>query len=69
MGPTEDYLSIGIDESGKPIEPSHHVFQINLTGCVNTVLIGIHFMRKQECSGSIIITASASSEFYPFRLG
>jgi hypothetical protein len=34
---------------------------VNLTGCLYTVKLGIHYLRKNSAGGSIVIAASASS--------
>lgn len=62
-----DYLAEALDENGDLLEPTHLVFDINLRAVVNTCTLAIHYMRKQDAGGSIVLTASASS-FQRFRL-
>ncbi|KAF2442340.1 NAD(P)-binding protein [Karstenula rhodostoma CBS 690.94] len=55
------------DSNGDLVEPDDRVYQLNLKGCANTCALAIHYMRRQETGGSIVVTASASS-FQRFRL-
>ncbi|KAK7178890.1 hypothetical protein DPSP01_014199 [Paraphaeosphaeria sporulosa] len=61
------YLEENFDANGELLEPDDLVNQINLKGCANTCALAIHYMRRQETGGSIVVTASASS-FQRFRL-
>ena len=49
------------------MEPTHMTLDVNLKGVLNTVALGLHYLRKHEHGGSVVITASASS-FQRFRL-
>ncbi|KAK5077280.1 hypothetical protein LTS08_008578 [Lithohypha guttulata] len=60
------YLDEKLDENGDLLEPTHLVLDINLKAVVNTVALAIHYMRRQDSGGSIVLTASASS-FQRFR--
>jgi len=60
------YLDEKVDENGDLLEPNHLVYDINLKGAVNTCALAIHYMRRQDLGGSIVLTASASS-FQRFR--
>ena len=57
---SDNYLECKVDEDGEVVEPSHRTMEINLKGCINTVVLGMHYM-KMKGQGSIIVTASASS--------
>lgn len=61
-----NYLDERFDENGDLLEPTHLVFDINLKAVVNTCALAIHYLRRQEHGGSIVLTASASS-FQRFR--
>lgn len=61
------FLEEALDENGDLLEPNHLVFDVNLKGVVNTVALAIHYLRRQESGGSIVLTASASS-WQRFRL-
>lgn len=54
-------LSDEFDENGELKRPSHIVFDVNLAAVVDTVKLGIHYLRKSPSGGSIVVTASASS--------
>lgn len=61
------YLDEQLDQNGDLLEPNHLVYDVNLKGVVNTVALAIHYMRRQDSGGSIVLTASASS-FQRFRV-
>ncbi|KAL1960610.1 hypothetical protein VTO42DRAFT_7189 [Malbranchea cinnamomea] len=60
------YLDETLDENGDLQEPNHSVLDVNLKGVINTTALAIHYMRKQNTGGSVVITASATS-FQRFR--
>lgn len=60
------YLDEKLDENGDLLEPNHLVLEINLKAVANTCALAIHYLRRQEQGGSIVLTASASS-FQRFR--
>lgn len=60
------YLDEKLDENGELLEPTHLVLDINLKAVINTCALAIHYLRRQEQGGSIVLTASASS-FQRFR--
>lgn len=60
------YLDEKLDENGDLLEPTHLVFDINLKAVANTCALAIHYLRRQDNGGSIVLTASASS-FQKFR--
>jgi NAD(P)-dependent dehydrogenase (short-subunit alcohol dehydrogenase family) len=59
--PTVSLLEDDVDENGDLLAPKLDTFNINLTGCVYTVKLGIHYLRKNPNGGSIVMTASGSS--------
>ncbi|KAI3397503.1 hypothetical protein diail_10715 [Diaporthe ilicicola] len=60
-----DLLSDEFDEHGELLRPNHIVYDVNLTAVVDTVKLGIHYIRKVPDGGSIVVTASSSS-YQPF---
>lgn len=66
IGPKMDLLSDEFDEDGELKRPDHIVYDVNLASVVDTVKLGIHYIRKRPSGGSIVVTASASSyQRYP----
>lgn len=66
IGPKTDLLSDEFDEDGELKRPNHTVFDVNLVAVVDTVKLGIHYIRRNPSGGSIVVTASASSyQLYP----
>jgi NAD(P)-dependent dehydrogenase (short-subunit alcohol dehydrogenase family) len=63
----EDYLPGELDENGKLKEPTHNNLRVNLIGCMNSVILGLHYLRQQGEGGAIVITASASSMSFSFH--
>lgn len=61
IAPTISLLEEGVDASGDLLPPDLKTFNVNLTGCLYTVKLGIHYIRKNTTGGSIVITASGSS--------
>ncbi|KAG8162526.1 hypothetical protein KVR01_008291 [Diaporthe batatas] len=60
------FANAGFDEDGELSRPNHIVFDINLTAVVDTVRLGIHYIRKNPSGGSIVVSASSSSyQRYP----
>jgi hypothetical protein len=64
IGPRADYVSLAEDSKGDLVEPTHETLNVNLIACMNTVSLGIHYMKKQEKGGSIVMTASGSSAYF-----
>ncbi|KAG6356498.1 hypothetical protein INS49_015886 [Diaporthe citri] len=61
-----DLLSDEFDEDGELKRPNHIVLDVNLAAVVDTVKLGLHYIRKNPSGGSIVVTASASSyQRYP----
>ncbi|OAG40123.1 hypothetical protein AYO21_05601 [Fonsecaea monophora] len=56
-----DYFDLQVDDLGQPKEPSRLCYEINVIGLINTVTLAIWHMARQETGGSIILTASATS--------
>lgn len=50
-----------LDENGDLLPPKLNTFNVNLIGCVYTVKLAIHHLKKNSNGGSIVATASASS--------
>lgn len=64
IGPRANYLSDEVDRNGDPVEPVQKTMDVNLRACMNTVTLGIFYMKKQESGGAIVMTASGSSESF-----
>jgi len=57
----EDLFVDDFDElTGALREPKHTVVAVNLIGVLNTVKIAVSIMRKQDSTGSIILTSSSA---------
>ncbi|KAJ0119893.1 hypothetical protein J7T55_000743 [Diaporthe amygdali] len=66
IGPRMNLLSDEFDEDGELKRPNHIVYDVNLAAVVDTVKLGIYYIRKNPSGGSIVVTASASSyQRYP----
>ncbi|KAF2024644.1 NAD(P)-binding protein, partial [Setomelanomma holmii] len=61
IGPTISLLEDDIDENGDLLPPKLNTMDVNLTGCMYTVKLGIYYLKKNPNGGSIIMTASGSS--------
>ncbi|KAG9199572.1 hypothetical protein G6514_008334 [Epicoccum nigrum] len=61
IAPTTSLLEDDLDEDGNLAPPNLKTLDVNLTGCLYTVKLGIHYLRKNPTGGSIVITASVSS--------
>ncbi|KAF1949676.1 NAD(P)-binding protein [Byssothecium circinans] len=62
IGPTESFLEEDLDEDGELKKPNLKTVEVNLTGVIYTVKLGIHYLRKNGAEGgSVVMTASASS--------
>lgn len=59
--PTVSLLEDDVDENGDLLPPKLDTMNVNLTGCMYTVKLGIHYLRKSSSGGSIVMTASGSS--------
>jgi NAD(P)-dependent dehydrogenase (short-subunit alcohol dehydrogenase family) len=60
--PVANYLSDEVDSNGDPVEPNQKTMDVNLKGCMNTVTLGVFYLKKNKEGGSIVMTASGSSE-------
>jgi NAD(P)-dependent dehydrogenase (short-subunit alcohol dehydrogenase family) len=54
-------LEDDVDENGDLLPPRLNTMNVNLMGCIYTVKLGIHYLKKNPAGGSIVMTASASS--------
>lgn len=61
ISPTITLLEDDVDENGDLLPPKMNTLNVNLTGCLYTVKLGIHYLKKNPNGGSIVITASGSS--------
>ncbi|KAH7084529.1 hypothetical protein FB567DRAFT_84660 [Paraphoma chrysanthemicola] len=61
IAPTVSLLEDDVDENGDLLPPKLNTLDVNLTGCLYTVKLGIHYLKKNPKGGSIVMTASASS--------
>ncbi|KAI1195697.1 short chain dehydrogenase [Nemania serpens] len=61
IGPSTDYVSgIELDKNGDPREPTSATLDVNLKGVINTATLGVHYIRQNPSSGSVVINASAT---------
>lgn len=61
ISPRATYFEDNTDADGDPLPPDFRTIDINLKGVINTVSLAMHYLRKQERGGSIVLTASASA--------
>lgn len=61
IGPTINLMEEDVDENGDLLPPKLDTLNINLTGCMYTVKLGIFYLKKNPRGGSVVMTASASS--------
>lgn len=54
------------DSLDPPPEPNFLPMDVNLRGCINTIHIGRHYIKKSPDKGSIVITGSAASVYPSF---
>lgn len=66
IGPRANYLELEIDENGDLKEPTTEVLDINLKSAINTACLGVHHMKEQPESGSIVLMGS-STGLQPLR--
>ena len=50
-----------LDSNGDLLPPDMKTLDINLTGVIYTCKLGVHYIKKNQEGGSVVITASASS--------
>jgi NAD(P)-dependent dehydrogenase (short-subunit alcohol dehydrogenase family) len=58
---TTTFLEDDVDENGDLLPPNLKTMNVNLIGCLYTVKLGIHHLRKDSRDSSIVVTASGSS--------
>jgi NAD(P)-dependent dehydrogenase (short-subunit alcohol dehydrogenase family) len=54
-------LEDDVDENGDLLPPNLKTINVNLLGCLYTVKLGVHYLKKSPSDSSIVITASGSS--------
>jgi NAD(P)-dependent dehydrogenase (short-subunit alcohol dehydrogenase family) len=59
-----EFLQDTLDTNGNLIEPDYKVLDVNFTSVFNTVKLATYYLKNQEGGGSIVLTASGSSECY-----
>ncbi|KAF1850537.1 NAD(P)-binding protein [Cucurbitaria berberidis CBS 394.84] len=59
--PVTSLMEEDVDENGDLLPPKLDTLNVNLTGCIYTVKLGIFYLKKNPKGGSIVVTASASS--------
>jgi NAD(P)-dependent dehydrogenase (short-subunit alcohol dehydrogenase family) len=67
------HANAGINDFGNPFfslnftpngqEPDHRTIELNVKGTINTIAIGMNYMKKNPKGGSIILTASPAGYF------
>jgi hypothetical protein len=58
---TFSLLEDDVDENGDLLPPKLNTLNVNLTGCIYTVKLGIYYLKKNPRGGSIVMTGSVSS--------
>jgi NAD(P)-dependent dehydrogenase (short-subunit alcohol dehydrogenase family) len=61
VGEIENVFMDKLDEKGRLKEPEYSVLAINLIAPINGFKIAVHFMKRQDEPGSIVITGSGKS--------
>ncbi|KAH3947277.1 hypothetical protein HBI56_140580 [Parastagonospora nodorum] len=61
IAPTINLMEDDVDENGDLLPPKLNTLNVNLTGCMYTVKLGIFYLKKNPKGGSVVMTALASS--------
>lgn len=61
IGPTITLLEDDVDDNDDLLPPRMETFNVNMTGCVYTVKLGLYYLKKNPNGGSVVMTASVSS--------
>ena len=61
IGPSMTLLEDDVDEHGDLLPPKEDTLNVNFIGCLYTVKLAIHYLKKNPKGGSVVITASGSS--------
>jgi hypothetical protein len=65
IGGTDNFCTDVLDSNGKLLPPNMKTMDINMTGCIYTVKLGVHYIRKNgDEGGSVVMTASGSSKCF-----
>jgi NAD(P)-dependent dehydrogenase (short-subunit alcohol dehydrogenase family) len=59
--PSMTLLEDDVDENDDLLPPNKDTIDVNFIGCMYTVKLAIHYIKKNSKGGSIVITASESS--------
>jgi NAD(P)-dependent dehydrogenase (short-subunit alcohol dehydrogenase family) len=61
IAPSMTLLEDDVDENGDLLPPKQNAINVNFIGCLYTVKLAIHYLRKNPNGGSIVMSASGSS--------
>lgn len=65
----DNFCTDKLDADGELLPPDMKTMDINMTGCIYTCKLGVYYIRKNgDEGGSLVMTASGSSEFFLQRL-
>ncbi|ROV99712.1 hypothetical protein VSDG_02948 [Cytospora chrysosperma] len=58
LGPRADYFATEVDENGDLKEPTYDLIDVSQKGVMNTVTLGLYYLRQQAEGGSIVVNGS-----------
>ena len=63
FGDSGDYFENKVNDNGDPIKPEFKCLKVTLIGQMYTVKLAMHFMRKQEPQGGVIVSTVSRSGY------
>ena len=57
-----DYVDLQDDQNGDLLQPSRRNLEVDLLGTMDTVALGIHYIKRNLDGGSVVVTGSPAGE-------
>lgn len=66
IGGTDNFCTDVLDANGKLLPPNMKTMDINLTACIYTCKLGVHYLRRNGAEGGSLVMTASGSSFSPF---